>query len=190
MVLGPWRWRSGLTLKQQKHALASGEGRVFLWFCRLRLSVLPLAASGQVLAGQRLNLITSRPAGLLFAGTALLARLLTRVQPRRQSPQFREALRPLAVKPFQVRLAGQAAVVKGMLAAPAKHGATPLVELQAHLAGDVALRLLEESLQRPPQIAEPKTHVNQLSVAATQRFLELDHLSALHKAFQIAVGSQ
>src|SRR5205807_3601753 len=77
------------------------------------------------------------------------------------------------------------AIVEAMGTAPAEHRAGALVELQAHVAGYVALRLLKKALQGAAQITEPEAHVHKLGIAPAQAILELDELLALHEIFQI-----
>src|SRR5262249_52611671 len=94
-----------------------------------------------------------------------LRRLSARREARRECPEGGEALRPLAVEPFEVGLAGQLRIVNAVRTAAAEDAAAALVQLEPYLAGDVTLGLLEEALQGAAEVVEPESAVDQFGKA-------------------------
>src|SRR5258708_5394125 len=77
-----------------------------------------------------------------------------------------------------------------MRAAPANNAASALVQLQAHVAGDVALGVFEEALQPSSQVVKPVAGIDQLRITTAQKFLELNHFPAMDQSFQVAMTGE
>src|SRR5690606_18201723 len=147
-----------------------------------RLTVKASSSSEGPPANRPCHRVLTGASGFVGAG-----RLAGRPRLHAEAPQAHEALAVGVVEAVGRVVGGEPVVVEAVVAAPADHVAAVRLQAQAHLAGDVPLRRVDERVERLLERREPQAVVDELGVAVLEGDLLALQVALEGDALEVAV---